>query len=214
MKFPAAVVLGMSLISVPATAGQDAPLPSKLVRISSASAHAAVDIRDDRLEPEITLSTEPVYKGRRGLVGYMLDDTFLKARIDRNSGQVRFEVHQWMRYLGNLRGYEQVNFLTPDGLKQKRLDESRYSSETCPQQESLIECVFTEHLAFSVDENLLRRLAGASAPQDGWRFRFKASNGQDFNAVLMPAEIAGLLKAVDAKRARLAMAEAPAAGRM
>ena len=214
MKFPAVVAaLGLALTAFPAAANEDNALPPKIARISTGSAFAAVAVSDDDLEPEIILSSEPVYKQRRGLVGYMLDDTYLKARIDRRSGKVSFEVHQWMRYQGNLRGYRQVNVQTPEGLRQRPLDKVRYSSETCPQQESLVECVFTEHLAFNVDEGVLRTLA-ESAPGEGWRFRFKAANGKDFNAVLAPAEIAGLLKAVDAQRQQVALAEGSAPHRM
>ena len=60
-------------------------------------------------------------------------------------------------------------------------------------------CAREDHLAFVVPETVLRGVAatyrpGASVP---WRFRLKAQNGIDWEDRLMPAEVAGLLIAVD-----------------
>ena len=64
---------------------------------------------------------------------------------------------------------------------------------------AVAECIYTEHIAFPVDEELLRQLAAAYVPGKPvtWTFRAAAKSGPDYTAVLSNAEITGLLLRVD-----------------
>jgi len=60
-------------------------------------------------------------------------------------------------------------------------------------------CTYVEHIAFDVDESLLRTIAATTSPgmRVAWRFKFTAKSGVEYNAGMLPAEIAGLLDKVD-----------------
>jgi hypothetical protein len=57
-------------------------------------------------------------------------------------------------------------------------------------------------LGFEVDEPTLRSIASqyVAGRSPYWRFRFRGRAGIDWNDRMMPAEVAGLLGAVDAYR--------------
>ena len=61
-------------------------------------------------------------------------------------------------------------------------------------------CVWWRDLAFEVPEEVLRAVAARAAERRvrPWRFRFKAEQGDDWTDDMAPAEVAGLLLAVDA----------------
>ena len=59
--------------------------------------------------------------------------------------------------------------------------------------------MYTEHIAFPVDEELLRQLATGYAPAKPviWRFKLLAKSGPEYRGGLSNAEIAGFLAKVD-----------------
>jgi hypothetical protein len=65
--------------------------------------------------------------------------------------------------------------------------------------------LYVEHIAFDVEERLLRFMASkyefSQGKNVGWTFKFKAKSGQEYHGVLFIAEITGLLEKVDEYRA-------------
>jgi membrane-associated protease RseP (regulator of RpoE activity) len=64
------------------------------------------------------------------------------------------------------------------------------------------DCTYTEHIAFPVDEDMLRRLAAQYIPGKPavWKYQIAAKSGPDFSGGLSTAEIAGFLARLDAYR--------------
>ena len=61
------------------------------------------------------------------------------------------------------------------------------------------DCTYTEHVAFPVDEDLLRQLAAGRTPGKPaiWSYKLIAKTGPEFTGGLSSAEIAGFLAKVD-----------------
>ena len=97
-----------------------------------------------------------------------------------------------------------VHFADRDGnLVAQRLDHARRGDDTmCPNSDFNGDCALTMKLVFSVDETLLR---AAMTRAEGWDLKFKGRpNGRDDLRIrIVPAEIEGLLLAVDDYRATL-----------
>ncbi|HJV28862.1 MAG TPA: hypothetical protein VJ673_24515 [Aromatoleum sp.] len=160
-------------------------------------------IKDDPLDTIATINTANGFKEKRGLLGIVWDDNFLRAFIDKKSGKTTFQVYQVIYYQGSgWNFYQSVNFETPNGPvsvpvtvidRSVECSGSRYGG-----------CTYTEHIGFDLDESLLRTIAaGYQAGQPvAWKFKFNAKSGAEYRDGMLPAEIAGILDAVDGYRAR------------
>jgi hypothetical protein len=91
--------------------------------------------------------------------------------------------------------YETAGYQTPGGPKSVPLTKIGKGVANC----AVGECTYTERVAFSVDEEMLRRLATANAAGNAavWTYTLSAKSGPDFRGELSGAEIAGLLAKVD-----------------
>jgi hypothetical protein len=157
-----------------------------------------VSIKDGSLDTIATLTTVNGFQEKRGMLGIVWDDNFLRAFVNKSTGAKSFQVYQVIHYTG--RGwhfYQSVNYETANGPKSKPVTvinrdvncaNSRYSG-----------CSYTEHVAFDVDEEFLRDVAGRYVPGEPrvWGFKFNSRAGVDHTDGMLPAEIAGFLDRVD-----------------
>lgn len=160
----------------------------------------AVIVVDDPLEREVVLNTRNAVRQRRTLFRITENDSYLMASIHKGSGAVRFEVRQAIQYGGPFRQYESVNYET-SGLPQSvALRVLETNKEHCFSVEVSVLCV--EEVSFPVSEAELRGAATSSGgyAADAWEMKFNARNGKPLRAQIPQAEIAGLLRAVDAHR--------------
>jgi S1-C subfamily serine protease len=78
------------------------------------------------------------------------------------------------------------------------------------------ECIYTERVAFPIDEGLLRQLAGENANASGkptlWRYKLIAQKAPEYTGGISSAEIAGFLARVDDYSHALPVVKASAAG--
>lgn len=159
-------------------------------------------IKDDSLDTTATITTVNGLQEKRGLLGIVWDDNFLRAFIDKKTGRTTIQLYQVIYYQGSgWNFFQTVNYETPSGPESRPVtiisrdvdcSGSRYGG-----------CTYTEHIGFDIDEKLLRTIAAGYQPGQrvGWKFKFNAKSGKDYNDGMLPAEVAGFLEAIDAYRA-------------
>jgi hypothetical protein len=158
----------------------------------------------------VTVSTQPGFVERLGPLRTVWNDQYLQATIDKSAGRKSFEVDTMITYSGRRRSYQKAIYETPSGPHETAATLVRAESANCA-----IECTYTEHLTFSVDEALLRSIAAGYTPGKPtlWRFKLITTLGLPYRGELSNAEIAGLLAKVDGYSAAPALAAAAPAQR-
>jgi len=152
-------------------------------------------VKDDPVDAIATISTENGYAEHTGPMRMVWNDEYLTSAIDKKTGQKSFRVYAWTIYSGRLRSYESVNYQTPTGLKSVPAIQIGKETANC----AVGDCLYTERVAFPVDEDLLRQLAAGnvSGKPTIWAYRLTAKSGPDYAGGLSSAEIAGLLAKID-----------------
>lgn len=192
----AALVASISGCATPQQQIQDA------VALTPEHFAATATVKDDPLDTTATITTVRGFQEKRGLLGIVWNDNFLRAIVDKKTGKTVIQVYQVVYYRGsgwNL--FRSVNYETPNGPESKPVTvisrdvdctASRYSG-----------CTYNEHLGLEVDEAFLRNIAKRYQPDQAaaWQFRFNAKSGQEYKDGMFPAEIAGFLQVLDAYRA-------------
>jgi hypothetical protein len=186
-------------------AGADLPPPARqMLALTPQDFERTASVKDDALEVLATITTEPGYQERHGLLRIVWSDTFLRAFVDKTSGAATYQLYQRIVYAGRLYKYfRTVNYETPAGPRSvETLELGR--TEDCVRSRLYGGCTRIENLAVPIDEPLLKTIAARYAPgaDTAWHFRFKAQTGEDYDGAMAPAEVAGLLaKLADYRRA-------------
>jgi hypothetical protein len=188
-------------LSVSGCAAQD---PKELVAQISAmtpqSCAAIATIKDDPLDVKATMTTEPCWHDKQGLLGLVWTDGFLRAFIDKKTGKVEFQVYEYITYSGpGWHFYESVNYATPSGPVQAPVTVIDQHVIDCGGPGG---CTYSETVGFDMDEQMLRVIAATYSPgaPNAWLYKFNSKSGIEFKDGLMPSEVAGGLAAVDAYR--------------
>ena len=152
-------------------------------------------VKDDPVDAVTTISTENGFAVHTGPMRMVWNDEYLRGVIDKKTGQKSFQVYAWMIYGGRWRTYESVNYQTPTGPKLVPAIQIGKETANC----AVGDCIYTERVAFPVDEDLLRQLAAGNVPGRPtiWAYKFIAKTGPDYAGGLSSAEIAGLLAKID-----------------
>jgi hypothetical protein len=153
-------------------------------------------VKDDALDTVATISTQNGYQEKRGLLRIVWNDTFLRGFIDKATGRRTFQVYQLISYKSaGWRYYELANYQTPTGPRSIPVTVIGRDVTNC----SGGSCDYAEHIAFAVDEDLLRAIASSYAPGKAvlWQYKFIPKSGEDFIDGLSNAEVAGFLAKVD-----------------
>jgi hypothetical protein len=191
--------LGLAAIFLAAPVAEEAAaIPRQLAKMDAEAFRSAATIDDDDLEFATIISTHDGYRKERRVNGSTWADGHVEAHIDKRTGDTRFEVHQALRYRGSQRQYDMVHFEGADGsLVAQPLDRALRGDDTmCPNSDFSGDCALTMTLVFSVDGDLLK---AAAARPDGWNLKFKGKpdGKNDLRIRIAPAEIEGLLLAVN-----------------
>jgi hypothetical protein len=143
----------------------------------------------------ITISTEKGFAEHTGPLRMVWNDEFLRGVIDDKTGRKSFQVYAWLICSGTPRSYATAGVQTPNGTRSMPATRLAREAVNC----AVGDCSYTDHLAFTVDEELLRQLAAAGdlAKPQLWHFALTAKSGPEYAGVLSTAEIAGLLAKVD-----------------
>jgi hypothetical protein len=197
-------ILLLILTSEPAFSADKAPkIPKQvqqLLNMTPEDFSAKITIKDDSLETSAEISTVNGWQQKDGLLKIVNSDQFFRAFVNKRSGVVTYQVYQYVYYYGDWAFFNLVNFETPDGPVQKDLTVISRDVLECSRY---LGCRHVEHLAFDVDEGLLRAAAANYKPGQlaAWRFRLKAKSGVQRDEGFVAAEIIALLQAVDKYKA-------------
>jgi hypothetical protein len=167
-------------------------------------------VKEDPLGAMTTISTENGFVERRGLMGMVWNDEYLTGVVDEKTDQKTFQVHAMITYRGNWRFYRNASYPTSGGPRSVPLAQIGKESDNC----AVGECIYTERVAFTIDEGLLRQLASENTPGKPalWRYKLIAKQGPEFAGAISSAEIAGFLARVDDYSHALPEVKASAAG--
>jgi PDZ domain len=165
-------------------------------------------VKDDLADATTAISTEKGFAEHKGPMRTVWNDEYLRSVIDKRTGQKSFQVHVWIIYGGRLRSYETVDYRTMSGPKSGPVTPIGKEMANC----AVGDCLYTERIAFPVDEELLRRLAATDVPGKPaiWAYTLIAKTGPDYRGGLSSAEIAGFLAKVDEYTNALPVAKANA----
>lgn len=205
MRFPS-LVLSLAAFAVLASpAAANAPsVPRQLAKMDAEAFRSAAKVDDDDLEFTTIISTHNGFRKEWRVNGSTWVDSHIEAHIDKRTGDTRFEVHQALRYHGSQRLYDMVHFDGGDGkLVAQPLDRALRGDDTmCPNSDFNGDCSLTMKLVFSLDETLLKAV---TARGKSWDLKFKGRpDGQDdLRITIVPAEIEGLLLAVEDYHAKM-----------
>jgi PDZ domain len=177
--------------AVTTTYAKDPPLLSLSMEHFRDTATVKEDLRDSTA----TITTEKGFVEYSGPLKMVWHDAFLSAAIDKKTGQKLFQVHEVITYEGSWRFYQSASYQSANGPLTAPAAQISKEAANCPTGE----CIYTEHVAFPVDEALLRQLAAAQVATKPviWSYKITAKSGPAFDDGLSSAEIAGLLVKVD-----------------
>ena len=197
--------IGLSLLAVAVPMVAAAPasayerLPTALARLSPADFASKVRVIDDPLEPAIILSTVEAYKRGRSIKGADADDVHLRVVVDRATRRVSWQVWHDLSHAGNRRDLSSVHYLTGGALERSEVMALENWLDQCPPTDGIGSCNQFIRVAFELPERTIREIASAYRPGERtpWRMRFKDKNGRDITGGLAPAEVAGLVDALE-----------------
>ena len=152
-------------------------------------------VKDDPHSGTTTVTTENGFVHHSGLLRQVSNDEFLRGVIDTKTGQKSFQVYAWISYNGRWRTYQTANFQAMDGPRSVPAIQVSRDIGDC----AAGNCLYTEHVAFAVDEPMLRQIAAGYVPGRPpiWNFKLIAKTGVEYSGGLSSAEIAGFLAKVD-----------------
>lgn len=142
-----------------------------------------------------TITTENGYVEHSGPMRMVWNDEFLRAVMDKKTGQKSFQVYASIIYEGQLRSFATATYQTTGAAQSVPVTALSREVTNC----AVGDCTYTEHIAFPVDEEYLRQLAAGYVPGRPalWRFKIIGNSGPAYAAVISNAEIAGFLAKVD-----------------
>lgn len=199
-------LLALAIVSQSAAEETPKKIPKqmqKLLAMTPEQFASCASVSDDSLDLVATITTEPCFKETKGLLKFIWSDNFIRAHVDKKTGAARYQLYQFIMYEGDWRFYNSVNYETPDGPKREAVTQISRDVVSCSGARYSAGCMFVEHMAFSVDEDLLRTIGSKWQPgvAAGWRFKFGAKAAADWQDGLSAAEAAGAVAAVDKYRA-------------
>jgi len=151
-------------------------------------------VNTDAAAGKTTISTENGFVDRSGL-RTVWNDEFLTGVTNTTTGKMSIQVEARITYSGHWRQYETVNYLVAGSSQSAATTLIDKNERNCTPGD----CTYTEHVAFPIDEQVLRGLAAGYVPGKPtlWANKFIAKSGPDSSGSLSNAEIAGFLAKAD-----------------
>ena len=160
------------------------------------------DIQNDPLDTVIRVSTQPVYQQRQGLLRVTNGDKFMRAFIDKNTLEVRYQLYLWTSYQAQQAArMNRLNYESQDGPGQAELHLIDTQVIGCGRYG----CTYQEHIAADIPVETLRWVASQAQPgvDQSWQVRVFAQSGEAINTGILRTEVAGILLAVERQLASL-----------
>ncbi len=193
MKFRIApLVLGVALVCTTNMVRAEDPA---LGSLTMEHFRDTATVADDPIAGTTTITTEKGFVSHKGILRSVSSDEYLKGVINKKTGQKSFQVDASVSYYGRWRTYATASYQVADGPRSLSTMQLGRDIGTC----AVGNCLYTEHVAFSVDEALLRQLAAGYVPGNPalWRYKLIPKLGPDYSGELSSAEIAGFLAKID-----------------
>ncbi|MCV6639003.1 hypothetical protein [Candidatus Albibeggiatoa sp. nov. NOAA] len=145
----------------------------------------------------ISFSTVYAHQKRHGSVVW--DDNFFRGFIDKRTGQKSFQIYNVVYYSGNGRGdwrhYKQANYTVPNGQQVANTQTLR-QVEDCSALGLYGKCVYSEHVAFDINEQLLNTIAQQNTDAAQWMYSLVPQRGEQYPDGLFAIEAEGLISAM------------------
>ena len=186
-----AAALALCLAAAGAASAKDPPLLS----LTAEHFRDTATVKDAPSGGSVSISTQNGFVEHSGPLHMVWHDEFLTAVIDKKTGEKSFQVHEEVTYNGSWRYYQSAGYQAADGPRSAAAVQISKEVVNC----AVGDCLYTEHVAFPVDEEVLRQLAAAYVPAKPvmWSFKTMAKSGPAYVGGLSTAEITGLLLKVD-----------------
>ena len=110
-----AVTAAVALALLGLAAGPAQAKDPALLSLSMEHFRDTATVKEDPLGAIATISTENGFVERRGLMGMVWNDEYLKGVIDEKTDQKSFQVYSMITYRGNWRFYQSASYQTPAG---------------------------------------------------------------------------------------------------
>lgn len=126
-------------------------------------------------------------------------DNFIRGFLDKRTGSKTYQIYNVINYSGPGNGqgwkiFSYADYQTLQGTKLTPITLLK-KEENCSAIELYGKCIYTEHLAFKIDENPLKKIVGTQAKK--WEYHLISDSGYILTDQLLRTEIAGLLESMD-----------------
>jgi hypothetical protein len=194
-RFGAIIAVNAALIACALTGRAALAKDPALLSLSMEHFRDTATVKNEPVDAALTISTQNGFVERSGPLHMVWHDEFLTAEIDKKTGQKSFQVHEEISYGGSWRFYQSATYQAANGPRAPATSHISREAANC----AVGDCLYTEHVAFPVDEEALRQVAAGYVPAKPviWQYRLIAKSGPAYNGGLSSAEIAGLLAKVD-----------------
>ena len=162
-----------------------------------------VVIRDDPSQNTVTFSTVKGFQNKQATTGQVWNDNFLRGFVDKNTGEKTYQVYNVIYYGGSgtkasWKHFKQANYDTLRGIKLTPTTLLK-ENENCTSLAVYGQCVYNEHVAFRLDNQLFRTIATLYKSESArkWQYTLISESGESYEDVITIAEMAGLLASMD-----------------
>lgn len=171
---------------------QEAKRSKAIAALSPQAIADKATVHDDALEPFVQIDTESAFKWKGGFTDTVRADNFLRALVDRKTGEVSIQVYQTLSYMIDWRRFGHVNLMLPAGLKSMEL------TVIARDVSCQYGCVYTEVVGFNLTTDELDDVAHAydQNPTATLKFRLKSPSGLDWDDDVPVVEVVGLQRAI------------------
>jgi hypothetical protein len=186
-------------LTTSAAAAEKAPTPEAAAIARSPEEIAGmVRITDDPLDTMVRITTEPFYTHRDRTFGGVPGDSYLRAFVDRKSGEVIYQLYFWIR-LSDWQHLRTVSYETPEGPVSVAARTTDGQVTSCGRYG----CRLIETVIVDLPEKVLRSVSASAAAGSGevWRFKVSGRYGENTSEMLK-TEMAAILLAADRVAAR------------
>lgn len=179
-------------------------LPRPLADLAPAHFAKTVDIAQGAAEGSIVLSTQDGYTRSRQVKGARVNDVHLRAIVDRQSGKVSWQVWHDLVYVGGRKDVSAVHYSVGGAARRAVPLHVEHWLDECPATDAPGFCNQFTRIGFELPETVVREIAatGHAGQRTPWHMRFDDAAGRHVTGAIAPAEVAGLVEALDAWKGR------------
>jgi hypothetical protein len=155
-----------------------------------------IKIKDDEFEIVATLSTENSYQPKFGFLQTVSNDNFIRAHIDKKTGDVSYQLYQWVNYSGEWWFFSTVNYLTSEGPLSQVVTSIDRSLLSCGGANG---CDYREDIAFNLAPKIISEIFSSfvpGRPSPIFKMKFSGKLENAFFDSISAAEIVGAIRAV------------------